>query len=632
MSDKEENIESASANNEESKNSDDPIPLPPPIPLSRKRNSTRSGNRAHIPKIDSGVLFQSNNLLNTNPSLDRTASSQIPLFTFTNDSNFNRTNGSIEQFHTKQLAAKQPEYPPAIKVSSYFNDLFRREIKAPHFKTKDELFNFVEPYSIENYASKYFRKPGFLFFSTQNIQELTTFSDKPLSKPLLEKIPVTKKAIVEKLSTFILNYTDVIKDPKQDEYYKRRGEDKRDNLTLSIVRILHEDGSLVDEFIMQLIKSMRNSPTPETLHLSWKLFLIIITMFYVDDPDVSNVVRWFFVHRIFEEDLEGKYARFGFIKFYERIVHGRNFDVGMQKNDILRIPLGVQFGRKMFKCSLYQQMWNQKRRFPKLPIPLTVYLVVKALIKNGVMVTPKPFPDFGMKTTSSSNSKSSNLSNENNEKNTAESNNSKFFVNEEFNDIEMNNQKEEEESKEKIIKSNDDDNENISKWKNENCSRKANLKLVKQWAAKLNGNFDIINDGEVCNLMGLLFTWMLNLLDPIIPKKMADFFIDTFGGDSDEKCGKFVNNLPLLHLNTLKYLIGFFREIAQNEKFTLETHQTIADNLGPYFVRTSFATIDPFTRQKMALASPRFLLYCLNNLDVRDVYPLNPACEVQKEI
>ena len=80
------------------------------------------------------------------------------------------------------------------------------------------------------------------------------------------------------------------------------------------------------------------------------------------------------------------------------------------------------------------------------------------------------------------------------------------------------------------------------------------------------------------------------------------------------------------------YLVGFLRDIARNEKWTLENHQTIAENLGSYFVRTSFATIDPFTRQKMIDLSPRFLLYCLDNLDVKDVYPLNPAYEFQKDI
>lgn len=600
-------------------NHDDSISLPPPIPLNFK-NLKSEKKHGHIPIIDSDVLFQSNSLFNNNselkstPSLNSTASTQIPLASLLADNSLYSNTGSIEQFQSSQLAAKQPEFPPTINVISYFNDLFRREIKGPHFKSKDDLFNFVEPYSIENYATKNFRKPGFLFFNTQTIEELTTFSDKPLSKPLLEKIPVLKKVIVEKLSINILGYIGAISNEKQDEIFKRRGEDKKEGLTFSIICILHDDESLVDECIMQLIKSMRKSPSQEMLILSWKLFLIIITMFYVKDDDIANVIRWFLVHRIFEKGIEGKYARFTFIRFYERIVLGRNFDLSMQRNEILRIPQGVQFGKRLFKCSLYLQMWNQKEKWPKLPIPLAVYLVVKALIKNGVMVTPKPFPDFGEKKQSSFNTKSSNVINDNDDNDRAENN-------------------EDEEIKEqKNDELNDEKNNKNLKMKNENISRKASLKIVKNWATKLSTNYDLVNDGEVCDLLGFLFTWMLNLLDPIIPKSMADRFIESFDERSDQLSKeKFVNDLPLLHKNTLKYLIGFLREIAQNEKFTLENHQTIAENLGSYFVKTSFATVDPFTRQKMVLASPSFLLFCLDNLDVRDVYPLNPAYEIQNE-
>lgn len=79
----------------------------------------------------------------------------------------------------------------------------------------------------------------------------------------------------------------------------------------------------------------------------------------------------------------------------------------------------------------------------------------------------------------------------------------------------------------------------------------------------------------------------------------------------------------------LCFLVGFFRDIAKNEKSTHETHQTLSEYIGFSFVETSFLTIDPFTRKEMRDRSPNFLLYCLDNLDVDDVYPLNPAYGVE---
>lgn len=159
------------------------------------------------------------------------------------------------------------------------------------------------------------------------------------------------------------------------------------------------------------------------------------------------------------------------------------------------------------------------------------------------------------------------------------------------------------------------------------------MKIVKLWASKLNENHEMINDGEVKDLLGLLFIWLLNLLDPIIPKSMSDSFIklpiDILDKSYNDKYNEFIDNMPLLHKNTLKYLIGFLREIAQNKKWTHETHESIADNFGSSFVRTSFLTIDPFTRKKMYDISPHFILYCLDNLDVTDVYPLNTYYELE---
>lgn len=365
-------------------------------------NNHKTLNIYDIPEIDSEILFQSDSLLENKEKSDQSLSldsesMNISLISFENDLNLYKGNGSIEEFNLIQKNAKKSKIIAKIQIIDYFHDLIRNEIKIPYSPSKDELFDFIEPYSIQNYASNHFRKQNsVLFFGFQTIDELTTFSNKPQSKPLLEKVPITKKSIVVQLSTLILTFIGVLDDNIN-----------KDNLLISIISILHDDDSLIDEFFMQLIKTMRNSPSYEALLLSWKLFLTVSALFFVKDNEVSNVIRWFLIHNIFEEDIIGEYANYAFILFYERSIIGRNFDSSMQKQDILNISRSFLKGNEMFKCSLYAQMWNQKREYPNLPIPLTLYLVVKNLIKNGVIMTKNPFPDLGVNTKNSSHISSS---------------------------------------------------------------------------------------------------------------------------------------------------------------------------------------------------------------------------------
>lgn len=390
------------------------------------------------------------------------------------------------------------------------------------------------------------------------------------------------------------------------------------------------------------------------------------SLFYVKDDLISSVIRCFLIQQIFEEDSMSDYAKYTFIRFYERSVIGRNFDSSTQTQDIPNIHLGVRNGKEMFKCSLYTQMWNQRKKYPNLPIPLTLYLTVKMLIKNGVMITSHPFPDLGQNVNQSINSIRKHDENiirknkkemiikndENFSRNVAQNDkNHKITKNE---NVHKNVRKStnDENASRNIIKDEiktkislkkhhknegnknfiNDENETSSKSskKTDKTYQRANMKIVKMWAMKLNENYEIINDGEVRNLLGLIFIWMLNLLDPIIQKKMSDSFIKLSSNDLN-KCKAFVDNMPLLHKNTLKYLIGFFREIAQNKKWTHETFDTIAENIGSSFVKTSFITIDPFTRKKMFDVSSFFIRYCLDNLDVKDVYPLDPSFEITND-
>lgn len=690
--------------------------------LKNKQTETPIENNC-IPSIDSDVIFQLQNSSSSNINLQsmlsfkKTPSSDFHLNTFLNDSSFIKNNGSLEQFSAEQKISKDHIFPPEINIDSYFEDLYRREIEVSKSATKEECLSILEPYSIEHYATTHFRKqPGVLVFSQKGIKKLTTFSDKPFHHPLLQNTPLSKKSVVEKLETYILLYIGVKRDLIQEMYYRYRKEDQKTLLFLAIIYILHNDESLVNECFMHIMKAMRDVPTQEALLLSWKLFLTIASLFYVSDWGVKNVIRWFIVDRMFYDNILGKYARYSLICFHDRSILGRSIDSRTTRKDIIDVPLGLQDGKKTFKCSLYTQMWDQRKKFPKLPIPQAIYLVIKTLIRDGVMITPKPFPYIKTPTlmqrsisTNSKNKTDQNVvkSNENaedkkeeineienkkskeeiknskdNEKEVIKNNNKKDEKASEYSyEEDEEEEEEEEEAEESVDEEKDKNNNDKSNDKNKsiekddiitkskefysttveedeeeeeeeeessgddydydtiesttrrNRLKKSNMKLLCRWSEEIFENEDVIDDGEINDLMGFLLMWMHNLIDPIVPKCMANNFIETF---SQEKISKndfndFIDDLPLLHKNTLKYIIGFFREISQNEHFTQMSNQSIADGFASYFVCTSFTTVDPFTRQKMTDIAPRFILYCLENLDVTDMYPLNPSYEVRNK-
>lgn len=633
------------------------------IPLNLQKALPKlNKDQKNFPNVDSNFIFQSGNLPNSstdmcsNMSFAKTNSSEITLKHLKNESGFIRDNGSIAQFNTKQKAAQEQQYPPEIDIDSYFEDFYRREIEVSQSATKEECMSTVEPFSIENYAASNFRiQPDVIILNKQGIKKLTTFSEKPLYYPLLKKVPLKKKAIVKKLASYILIYIGVFHDPIQDMYYKNKKDEQMRSLLLAIVFMLHNDESLINECYMQIMKAMRDIPTEKSLDLCWNLFLTVSSLFNVVDWRVQNVVRWFLINRMFSDDKYGQLARYSFIRFHDRLVFSRSFDIRTTKTEILAIPDGVQNGKKTFRCSLYVQMWNQRKRYPKLPIPMALYLIIKNLIKNGAALTKKPFPYLRtlllFTKFKNANLQSSSIENINvdgyvkeNEEEEEEANEDEDEMklddiikasNQMFNENESHTTTAEEEDHVDDIEfeSMDESWDETENSENRPPVKNCDLRLLKKWSEALYDNEEVIADGEVEDLMGLLLTWLLNLVDPIVPKSMSKYFIDTFDNESPKSKDykDFVDNLPLLHKNTLKYIVGFLREISKNQNLTRESNETIAESLGAYFVSTTFATVDPFTRKKMIAIAPRFLLYCLDNIDVTDVYPLNPAYLVRNE-
>jgi hypothetical protein len=75
------------------------------------------------------------------------------------------------------------------------------------------------------------------------------------------------------------------------------------------------------------------------------------------------------------------YAKFTYIRFTARCATGKALD-----NEIInftsQIPNHPCKLKQRFGSSIYEQLWNQKDEFPKLPIPVLLLLMTKKLIER----------------------------------------------------------------------------------------------------------------------------------------------------------------------------------------------------------------------------------------------------------
>ncbi|KAK8898692.1 Rho GTPase activating protein 39 [Tritrichomonas musculus] len=494
----------------------------------------------------------------------------------------NPSNLTIPSIPVKQNSDNQK----SISVNRYFEEEYAIAFGLPANSTKDRILAKINQYSIHSYAKTNFRKHHHQSFNMKYLttDELTSFSDKPLYKMLLKKVPDEKKEVGGVISTIILRYAKVLEC------------DNIDNLPVSLVSTLRENNDLIDETFFQLIKYSTNCPDRSILAQVWKLWIILGSLFPISD-DAQPYIFSFLIriaykckdplgdvprsqstssfhesktlpsseyesnnnakeinpssNSFYQDDLTFiNFAKFVFLRMFERSCKiGLIYTKDLPKEAFMNMPKVVRFGRSMFSCSLYEIMFCQKRLLPVLPIPLPLHLIIKQIKKNGGLFTPE------------------------------------FFVSK---------------------------------------NRPESRSIVNTWIEKLPFNNSIIEDGEINELVGLLFYFLFNISDPLIPKLSADMFI--------EKCQSnhhidILNKLPSLHANTIKYLIGFLQEVNSYQQYNLMSKEQIAEIFSKFFVETHKKTIEPFKRHTMNELCNGFIINCIEKLDCTDVYPLNPELE-----
>ncbi|OHS98867.1 RhoGAP domain containing protein [Tritrichomonas foetus] len=238
------------------------------------------------------------------------------------------------------------------------------------------ITNALDKWHTQSFAKKYFDtspKSSGLFKRKKKISfdELITFSEKPISSPLLKNTPKELRKVVKEFSTDILNYLGIMKTKKDI------------SAAQGIVSAITQNPDLVDEAYFQIIRMTRNNPDFPWLLKSWELLLIVSTLF----PSTKTSEIFILAHiaraTLDQEPRISKIARFTYIRF-ESVSCKRK---PLKKPNLLRfvkeIPNHPQVVKNQYGVSLYEIMWGQRDSLPKCPIPYVQHAMAEAIINTG---------------------------------------------------------------------------------------------------------------------------------------------------------------------------------------------------------------------------------------------------------
>jgi hypothetical protein len=268
----------------------------------------------------------------------------------------------------RETAIAQPSDPP--RDGSFFPNPQERVLP---YDLKCE----IQQFQVAEVAQQFFRehrKPGGFARHKVDLEALVSFQTEPLKDPLLRTH--TKNSVKASIDAFklILSYTGVdVKDKVKP------------GSAITASRLVTQScliAELRDEVFFQLIKQTRGNPNHECLFRTWELFLIFATLV----PSSRDSERWIKAHlyqSISDPDPAiGDLAQFTYIRFSSRFIIGKpttDFALPM----IQQIPKEINDGHRVFGASIYEQLWNQRKMFPRAPIPVILHQMAEALIAKG---------------------------------------------------------------------------------------------------------------------------------------------------------------------------------------------------------------------------------------------------------
>ena len=235
-----------------------------------------------------------------------------------------------------------------------------------------DLKNDIHKFQVANFAHKFFKEHRKRrFFSNKRIssQELSSYQEEPIHASLLQSLPKSSQKDAIECFKLILSYTGANGSPKALS-------------ANTLIGLVSKNSILIDEVFFQLAKQTHNNPKPQVLLKTWQLFLVIATIF----PASRDSEIWLKSHIAGEfENKDQKIsdlAHFTYIRFTSRFVIGKPLE-NTGPTFISKTLKDPYESNHTFGASIQEQLWNQKRKYPKCYIPIILYKIIDMLnVKN----------------------------------------------------------------------------------------------------------------------------------------------------------------------------------------------------------------------------------------------------------
>ena len=240
------------------------------------------------------------------------------------------------------------------------------------FVDKNSLYRTLKQYSILEYAKKSFRlhhRGSSLQHKFIPVEDLISFSFKPIHKPLLKSIPNNLKKEAIFLFDMILQFTG-IKSCTDPFTLVEKG-----------IQIIKKNLCLIDEMYYQLVKQTTNNNNIERLLKTWKLFLIIASTFPVSPEHRLRILAHIARNLYFEETSVSNYCLNVYITFESSFYKGR-INNNITKEFIEKISNEIYIKPSLFDSTLYEILLYQRSSYPNLPIPYIEYFLIQSLLSK----------------------------------------------------------------------------------------------------------------------------------------------------------------------------------------------------------------------------------------------------------
>ncbi|KAH0792001.1 RhoGAP domain containing protein [Histomonas meleagridis] len=351
----------------------------PPKPKITKGSPTYFiGSNSNQKSHSKSALFQANqNESSASKLKNNTFAQKKAVSTFKISSSVEDNQCPIPELksETEEVPPKGPY--PAIDIEDVFsiNSIISETFHLGQIQETSCILSYLAQYNILEFAKANFRQHstgGVLQKKLIPIQELISFSQTPLKKPLLKSTPNNLKKESATLSKLIIKYS--LKNEQPDSTLQ------------SIISILDKHQNLVDEMFYQLVKQTTSNASNDCLLRTWELFLTVSSLFPVSTRNHLRIAA-----HIATTCLKCKQAQIIDIAVLTLIRFETRFLVGKKRGFFEILKAETQY----FNVTLVEQMWNQKAQNSKLPIPFIEFYVVSSMKEKRCFETWGVFMDDG---------------------------------------------------------------------------------------------------------------------------------------------------------------------------------------------------------------------------------------------